>query len=513
MYSEDVILKKKRKATKKEKVEKQKLEEKRLTVPKLSLKLPSSINKLALRLGILLFIFFVLIFFTTKIGLKSETKNLDENLNQIKTASYQYYKENNRPSNPNEEYAITLQDLVDEEYLKPIKDKKGNLCNGDSEIVLKKNTDTKYDLSILLLCNNQEHEKNYTLTYKKDSNTDSQLVYYKLEKEIVSNNYDYSCPEGYTLNDRYCYPTSTTLTETPIAKYKNISKRVTKASYKKGEDNYEYVDPVRTSTLNNYTCSNKKATLIGNECVTEVDYKNEYICSAFYPKKSGNRCYYVDNATEVWSNWTLLAEQTFTTKKEDTNTKYYELVRTYQENNRTKYVYRYYTRVKTYQCPTSIHEDIELKGKKCYHYEAAISTKTCPSGYSLNFEQTKCIKKEQAKKLSDTTDYICPTGYTQEGKGDNMKCYRKTSNDGYYYCKNTDYRLEGDQCIRDASSELIGYKCPSGYKLNGNVCTKSLSDKKKNATKTKNSVKEKTYKWSEQINEKGWIWTGETKEL
>lgn len=514
MYSEEVHLKKKVKKVNQEKEKKEEKTKKKIEVHLPKFTAPSNFKEILKKMGILLFVFFAFIFFTTKMRMNSESKVFDENLNQIKNAAYKYYKENNRPTEKKEEYSITLQDLIDENYVKTIQDKKGKACDGDSEVSIKNESETKYDLLVHLNCNNTEMEKNYTLTYKKEENSsNSRIVYYKLEKEVVTNNYEYSCPTGYTLNGKTCSPTTSTLTETPIAKYKTITKKVTKASFKKGTDDYEYVEPIKTTTLNQYTCTNKNETLIGDQCVSEKDYTTTYSCPSFYPKKKGDKCYYVDNATEVWSNWTLLAEQTFSTKKTDTKTKSYELVRTIEENNKTKYVYRYYTRVKNYECPTSIHEDIEQKSSKCYHYIDAIPSKTCPSGYSLNENGTKCVKSVMAKKLSDTAQYVCPTGYTKKGSGANMSCYRKTENEGYYYCKNTDYRLEGDQCIRDASTELIGYKCPTGYTLNGSQCTKTISGKKISATKTNNPEKQVTYKWSEKVNEKGWTWTGETKEI
>lgn len=517
MYDENIQLKELKSRKKKEKEQKEVIteNENEKTEKKATYSFQLNYQSVLKKIGILVLVVFAFIFITTKIAQNSADKVLEKNLDTIKNGAYKYFKENNRPSEKDEEYTITLQDLIDDSFVSPIKDKKGKVCNAkQSEITISKKTSTKYNLVANLECNNNSLAKEYTLTYSSNSTASSNnsLVYYKLQKEVVTNNYQYSCPTGYVLDGKSCYSKSSTITATPIAQYKTTSSRTVKASYKKVDDTYEYVEPVEITTPETYSCPSN-STLVGNKCMVTKDYKTTYTCSSFYPKKSGSRCYYTDSATQAWTNWTYIAEQTFSSKKTSTSTKKYELLRTYKENGKTKYVYAYSTRVKEYVCPTSNNETVELKGKKCYHYVNATVTKTCATGYSLNADGSQCVKYTDADKIASKTTYVCPTGYEQKGTGENMQCYKKITHEGFYYCKSDGYSLVGDQCVREASTQLVGYKCPTGYNLSGNQCVKTLSGNKVSATKTNDPEINVTYKWSTKKSESGWVWTGETKEL
>jgi len=589
------------------------------------------------KFGILALAVFAFIFISTKWGQHSEQKVFKENLEEMKTAAYKYFKENERPEEINEEYNITLQDLIDADFVEPLKDKKGNLCDNDSSnITLTKKTKTKFDLIAHLNCNNKEEEKKFNLTYTNTSNSasnttiDGKVVYYKLQKDVTTNHYTYSCPSGYVLSGKYCYSKSSVLTATPIAKYKTTAAKKTKASYKKDSEEYEYVEPVLINVDASYTCANKDATLVDDQCIItkpatlkdntsyscsqgdldgskciiytpaiKKDYKytcptgklidesqcllkkkytSHYSCPADYPNRNGDRCYYTEKADRDWGEWHASEIKTYTYEKDDTDTKKYELLDSYEgANHKMKYVYKVYNRTKEYVCDSDSSDNVELKGSRCYYYISAYEDKKCPAGYDLNEDATECVKlidatkkkssvtydcpsdytqkgsgskticykkidaqkivnqtpkctsgytptqnsdgsyvctkSTPAKKVEAKIDYVCPTGYEQKGSGTKTQCYKKTKLEGYYYCKNTEARLEGTDCIRDAKTELTGYKCPSGYDLNGNSCIKILSGDKISATKTNNPDINATYKWSTKKSESGWIWTGETKEL
>lgn len=589
------------------------------------------------KFGILVLAVFAFIFISTKLGQSSENKVFEKNLETVKTGAYKYFKENEKPSEIDEEYNITLQDLIDEDFIKPLTDKKGNLCDNDSSTVtLTKKTKTKYDLLVNLNCNEKEEDKSFSLTYSSSDNSnssdkteDGKTIYYKLQKEVTTDNYQYSCPNGYTLNGTYCYGASTTLTATPVAKYKTTPAKTSKATYKKPTEEYEYVEVVELKVDASYQCSDKNAVLKGDKCiitkdakqVTDVsysctegtldgnkciitkdakqinykytcpsgklvgddqcrltrDYYASYSCSSDYPYRNGDRCYYTEKAEREWLEWHFSSKKTYTREMDDTDSTKYELVDSYEgANGKTRYVYKVYTRSKGYVCYPNDNEDVELKGNRCYYYVDGYEDKRCPNGYDLSDDETecyklvnatkkrtsitytcpdgysksgsgkntKCIKKIDANKASsiaatcdtgytlttennknictkeitaikveESIEYVCPTGYEQKGTGINSKCYRKTTQEGYYYCKNPEAKLEEDKCIVDAKTELVGYKCPSGYDLNGDKCVKVLTGDKVKATKTNNPDIDVTYKWSDKKKESGWTWTGETKEM
>ncbi len=465
------------------------------------------------KLGILLLVFFLFIFVTTKWSQNSQKKVLEKNLETIKNSAYQYYKEHNRPMEKNEEYTISLQDLIDDHYMEPLKDKKGNVCNASkSEVTISKKTSTKYNLNAYLSCPNMEDEKDYTLVYSdKDTVSESSNVYYKLQKEVITDNYQYSCPEGYTLNGKYCYASATTLFAEPIAKYKTYARKTMKPSYKKMDDIYEYVEPIEVIQKEEYTCPKNK-TLVGNECLETRDYEIKKSCPSPY-KKSGNRCVRVLYADTAWSDWNYVSTKTFSYEKSSDDYKRYQLEAVYRSNNKNKYVYQYFTREKDYVCPSDGVHEVQKKGTKCYYYTNLIDTKTCPTGYELSKDNSQCLKYSRAKVIEESISYICPTGYEKKGKGIHTECYKTTKQEGYYYCKNTDYRMDGDICVRDESTVFTGYKCPSGYDLNGKQCVKTISGNKISATKTNDPEIDLTYKWSNKPQESGWTFTGETKEF
>lgn len=634
MYDEDL---KPKKVTKDKvvKTDQEKKERQKISLPTfhLNVNFKSALKKF----GILALCVFAFIFISTKMSQGSENKVFEKNLETMKTSAYKYFKENERPSEVNEEYNITLQELIDEDFIKPLTDKKGNICDSDnSTITLTKKTKTKYDLVAHLNCNEKEEDKSFSLTYSSNSSNtsnkteDGKTIYYKLQKEVTTDNYQYSCPDGYTLNGKYCYGKAQTLTATPVAKYKTTAAKTTKATYKKPTDEYEYVEVIETTTDVSYKCSDSNATLVGDKCVitkeatmrenknyectegtlegdqciistnaTKVDYKytcpsgklfndtqckltrdyySSYSCPSDYPNRDGDRCYYSEKADRDWGEWHFTSRKTYNREMDDTDSKKYELVDTYEvSNNKMRYVYKVYSRSKEYVCYEDDNDDVELKGSRCYYYTDSYEDKSCPSGYDLSDDETECVKlinatKKKAKvtytcpsgytkkgsgsnttcikkvdakelvtftptcsssytvkqntdgsysctketnaiKIDSTIEYVCPTGYEKKGSGSKTQCYKKTTTEGYYYCKNTEARLEGEQCITDAKTELIGYKCPSGYDLNGNTCVKVLKEDKVKATQTNNPDIDITYKWSDKKTESGWTWTGETKEM
>lgn len=468
------------------------------------------------KLLILLAIVFIFIFITTKFSQNSEKKVFEKNFETVKNASYQYFKENNRPSVSNIENIITLEELIDSGYVEPIKDKKGNLCDKEnSNISIEKKSATKYDLTILLNCNSKTKTETYTLTYAASADVGSssaelRKVYYKLKKGVSIDNYEYTCPKGYVLQGKHCYTQSTVLTAIPTEKYKTTSEKRINASYKKEEDTYEYVDPIVTAGETTYSCPSN-ATLVGTECIRERDYTIKYVCPSGYSKSSSNQCYYKTQANQGWNDWEYIETNTYSRKKSSTDTRLYKLIK--EDSDQKKYTYEYYTRSKKYTCDSKSGENIEQKGSRCYHYISATENKKCTSGYVLNEDQTKCIKTTTARKKEDKTIYSCPTGYQKRGSGENTQCYKKVPSEGYYYCKNSNYYLDGEQCVQSAKTEFLGYKCPSGYDYVDNQCVKISDGEKISATKTNNPELTPTYKWSDKKEENGWIWTGETKEI
>lgn len=470
------------------------------------------------KIGILLLIVFSCIFLSTKISQNKNNKIFEENLDKMKTSAYNYFKKHDKPSEKDETYMVSLQELIDTDFSEILKDKQKNECDtNESNVELVKKTDTKYHLIASLTCNQKTQKKEYDLTYTKASigaSNNTKSIYYKLQKGVSIVQYQYHCPEGYILNGKYCYSSSSTLTTKASVKYKTISSRTIKANYKRETDIYEYVDAVVNYQDENYTCSNKNATLVGDKCVVKVNpiqkKSVEYSCQEGDLKNK--KCYVSANESKKYSCFrgNLVGNQckTSTSLNKGTCSNGYSI----EDGKCVKYTNA--RESSTYTCPNGY----QITGSKCYISadKTEITKYVCSNGYQKivqNDGSSICSKSYDAKKTNNKTTYTCPTGYESKGYGKNLKCYKKTTKDGYYYCKNTDYRLENDKCIRDASKEFIGYVCPSGYHYNGNNCVKILSGNKVSATKTNNPNLMVTYKWSNNKDESGWTWTGETKEF
>ena len=304
------------------------------------------------KFGILAICVFAFIFISTKMGQKSENKVFDKNLETMKTSAYKYFKENERPTELDEEYNITLQDLIDEDFIKPLTDKKGNVCDSDSStLTLTKKSKTKYDLVAHLNCNDKVENKNFSLTYSSDTPTntteDGKTVYYKLQKEVTTDNFQYSCPDGYTLKGNYCYGKSSTLTATPIAKYKTTSAKTTKATFKKPTDEFEYVEYIEMPSEVSYQCSDSKATLVGDKCVltkeAEIKKDTSYECSEGTLNK--DKCVITTNAIKIDYKYTCPSGKLF-------------------NNNQCKLTRDYSS---SYTCPSDYPN---RDGDQCYYIES-----------------------------------------------------------------------------------------------------------------------------------------------
>lgn len=149
--------------------------------------------------------------------------------------------------------------------------------------------------------------------------------------------------------------------------------------------------------------------------------------------------------------------------------------------------YQYSKKINGYFTNWSAWSEWETNKKTATKYlkveEKTVTTKVCPSGYTLNSEQTYCVKtvNEDASVLA-TTYKSCPSGYSFNS--DKTLCVKttnskvETSATVNYSCK-SGYTLTSDnKCVKNSSStkELDAsytYSCPTGYTLNGNKCYKT----------------------------------------
>lgn len=169
----------------------------------------------------------------------------------------------------------------------------------------------------------------------------------------------------------------------------------------------------------------------------------------------------------------------------------------------------------TYTCPDGYSSRGSGSSKTCYRYENAVSNKVdtpyCSLGYDLTSDN-KCVKQTDPKVIEEKQIYTCPDGYTKRGSGSSTSCYKKTSQNSYYYCSNTNATLNGTRCVVPSSTTFLGYSCPIGYEKNGNQCIKESQDKIL-ATKSSSTSTSEEVIWSKTKELDGWVWTGNSKEV
>lgn len=577
-----------------------------------------------IRFGIFLIFAFIAIFIITKIRNNGDAKTFTENMEKMKEVAYIYYKvDTHRPMASGEEVVMTLGDMENASLIGELKDKNKNVCSKEySYVSLVKNDDNNYDLEVYLSCGGEAKIATYPVNYDTDNSdlsTEDAILLYELKRTVTTNE-KYTCPEGYYNAGKYCVSLNNTDVVDATAKYKVTPEVNTAARYKASGYEYEYVDPIVTTTESSYKCSTGY-TLKGDKCVKEgtVYYKteNSYSCpnggtpsgsrclfttyasykdeipyckkgilinnrtcyvtkeynvSCVNGKKDStlNACYTIYSSRKELSDWLFDGKVTYSESYDidrlESDTRMYEIdewldngkirynryirvynnvcddgdelvgstCRHYDESYEKRYCsgndYHltsdesecytydepYYKNINgTYTCPEGYYKKGTGVNTTCYKYENAtkntVKTPYCSSIYDLTFDG-KCLRTVEAQLVENEVSYSCPEGYTKTGNGKNTKCYKKVSNDSYYYCSNSKATLSGTRCIIPSSTTFLAYTCPMGYDLSQNKCIKTNAVDTILATENSGETTKEEVIWSKEKELDGWTWTGNTKE-
>lgn len=510
---------------KKEKLEKKEIEpeiektEEIEETPKKILTFKADWQSILIKLGIFLTVAFVIIFTVTKIKNSSEKNSFTSNMEKMKEVAYIYYKvEKNRPKVLNEEVLMTLKDMEDGNLIKELVDKKKNVCSKEySHVSLTRKKDDTYSLKVYLSCGGEAQTATYDVLYKEEEKT-KQITLYELKRKVETTT-EYSCPNGYIRSGKYCITSNTEVIDaTP--NYRITPEKNTKATYKSGDTEYIYTDPIITKqtdklkcpkdyslnngkcekngtvlyhTINNYTCPNggtpsgsrclfttkttyseekkycKKGIEINGQCYLSEDY--EVKCIHGYKDSKKNACYITYRPNETLSDWLLDGKVTYNKniKLKESETVRYE-VEEYLSNNKIKY--KKYIKKTILTCDEN---DIK-QGNLCRHYEPTYEERYCSnSSYTLDKEQKECYRYEPMETKQTTATYTCPTGYKSKGSGSNKTCYKYESAvknvEKTPYCS-SNYDLTSDKrCVNVVEPTIeegdIIYTCKEGYTKKG----------------------------------------------
>ena len=163
----------------------------------------------------------------------------------------------------------------------------------------------------------------------------------------------------------------------------------------------------------------------------------------------------------------------------------------------------------TYVCPNHYIEEGSGSSLKCYR-TVIDKTYSCPSDYPLeegSGETLKCYKNVQEKT------YSCPSTHPlKEGSGSALKCYKTVAGEKIPYCLNPSAKIQDNKCVLVIPRRFSHYSCKDGYTLNkvSGTCTKDIIDTKA-ATSSKVTKDVTETKWSREKTLAGWTATGRTR--
>jgi hypothetical protein len=88
---------------------------------------------------------------------KSENENINNNIDLILASALQMYNKDNLPQNIGDSSSILLDEMINNELIKEIKDENNNSCDTiQSYLIITKNTKDEYRIKIHLKCQKRE---------------------------------------------------------------------------------------------------------------------------------------------------------------------------------------------------------------------------------------------------------------------------------------------------------------------------------------------------------------------
>lgn len=265
-----------------------------------------------------------------------------------------------------------------------------------------------------------------------------------------------TCPSGYEMKNGVCYNYAAINTDTTCPSGYEL----------KNGACYKYANVITNSYCpSGYSESNGR-------CYKYADVRNTSSCPLLYSEGSDGRCYYYTSANRK-SNTTYSCDSGYTLSG-STCKKTQDAKKNYSSwGNPT----RTYT-TSSYESPYT--HDTEKKvltgtntvaGKKIYAY--AIYKRTVSYSCSTGtLSGTKCVTSKSANR-NTTYTYSCSSGYTAQGSGSSMRCY-KTTNKNYSSTCPLGYSKSGNTCVA-TTSKISNNTCPSGYTKSGSTCYQKTS--------------------------------------
>lgn len=454
-----------------------------------------------------------------------------DNINSMQDAGEAYFTNDRLPKNEGESVKISLQEMLDKNYILPFTDKDGNACDlNNSYVSVVKTKKNEYELKTYLVCGKDsnyivkilgchdhcENDCNKTCTIEK-------ITQYQFVKVTEKTKNVYSCSKG-TLSGKYCLikdidtkdkvvktSTKTDVKAADVSKIKTPLKvtvgkeKVYVPAEKTPDTKKKVMDKVETGQASEkkvYDDPIPAPSTTEQQCV-EKEEKVNYKCNCTTYTDSEGR----DVTTCSTCTKTIKKEEckdvTIPGKpicpKESTD---------HSGSGDTLKCWHFETVPGTKKCPK---ESTDHSGSgdtlKCWHFETVPGTKKCPDkikpeNQSGSGESLKCWEYKDV--------FSCPTNTDEKsGSEESLKCYAVEE---VVKCDTANgWKLKGKNCYK--TTKISTKVCPNGYsETKDGKCTKTTTNKVK-AKVSKKKYTTKAYKWSQLEELSGWERTGKTKTI
>ena len=426
-----------------------------------------------------------------------------DNMNSMQEVGESYFTNDKLPTEDGETIKITLDEMLKNNYILPFTDKNGNSCDLNNSYVSVTKFGEKYELKTNLVCG---EESNYVIKILGCHD----LCNDKCTKEKV-------CTKEKITQYEFVKELSTTKDSYSCEKGKLSGKNciIEKLDIKPFTTKTESKTEVKSAQV--IISKTKLITIVGKQ----KEYTNDRVTSTKTEKEYTNDRVTSTKIEKVYTDERVKETSPSTTEKK---CQMKDVKETYKCNCT---VYRDSDGRSVTTCSTCTKT---IKKEVCENITIPGTTITkCPSGYTSegSGSNLKCYKN-----VPKTTEK-CPSGYTSEGSGSNLKCwyyknvYSCPSNSNYsegsgsslvcYKANTTNkcdaasgWTIKGDKCYRTIKTEVK--VCPTSYNLKDGKCVKVVTTSVK-ANVKKVTSKSKTYKWSTSTSLEGWKRTGKTKTI
>ena len=454
-----------------------------------------------------------------------------DNINSMQDAGEAYFTNDRLPKEEGESVKITLQEMLDKNYILPFTDKDGNACDlNNSYVTVTKTKNNEYELTTYLVCGSDsnhivkilgchdhcENNCNKTCTIEK-------IMQYQFVKVTEKTKNVYSCAKG-TLSGKYCLikdvdikdkvvKTSTKTDSKPaeIEKVKtplkvtvgkekvDVPAETTPATKKKvmdtpvpGESKKKKVmdDPIPAPSITEQQCVEKEEK-VNYKCncttYTDADGRDITTCSTCTKTIKKEEC------KDVTIPGKPICPE----------------VSTNHSGSGDSLKCWHYTTIPGEKVCPEVSTDHSGSGDslKCWHYETVPGTKKCPDrikpeNQSGSGDKLKCWEYKDV--------YSCPTNTDEQtGSEKDLKCY--DINEVAKCDTANGWKLKGTSCYKTIT--ISNKVCQKGYdETKDGKCTKTTTSKVK-AKSSKKKYTTKAYRWSKEETLAGWNRTGKTKTI